>query len=493
MIVAIIILLIGFIGSIFFNILLFSSKNSYVSQIKKIQEYNKELRSENEELGKLVRQKENQIKTYEETLRRVEYQKMESDSPRIEQLIKKNDDLRKQIAIVEKENERLILRVAELEKTVSVPSDSDDRVRQLEAKIEEQKTKISSLVGQIDKKEEEKKNINQRCKDAEKKIVEMQSTFEQLRNQNAGYQTQLISAQNQNADLSANINSLLDSKAELEKKNNRLLEQIQSIGNPNEILLNQLSQIKRENKELQSNSSNYRIQIVQKEERISELEKIIKELTDNSRIPDAQGIPDDLSSTDVSDEPEFPIDSDVIQFKDGEYNDTLKKISDVSVMTEYLKKSSHEKAQRYLKQVNEYAKELEELEDAIACLDEGEDEMSSECIRRFSKVFNENMAESVIEPVFKAKDEEKFYSEFLKLIVEYSSKCGVYTKNVTAGSKYENINYMEVITEDTTDPAKHKIISRILRLPFYAKYTSETGKVREKLLSKGSCVVLKAK
>lgn len=432
--VAIIILSIGLIGSVFFNILLSSSKNSYLSQIKKIQKYNNKLESDNEEVRNLVRQQENKIKTYEQRLRTVEHKKKESDRPQIEQL--------------KKENKRLTMRVAELEETVLVQGESDEKVKQFKA---------ATVI------EEQKKNANQRREDVVKK-------------QNVDYQTQLINMQKQNAVLSANINSLLNSKTELEKKNSQLLEQ-----------LNQLSQIKRKNEELQSNCSNYKIQIVQKEERISELEKEIKELTDSSRNPDIPSTPNVPNKLDV------PIDSDVIQFKDGEFNDTLKRISDVSAMTEYLKKSSHEKAQRYLKRVKAYAEEIEELEDAIACLDEDEDEISSECISKFSKVFNEYMADSVIEPVFKAKDEEKFYSEFLKLIIEYVSKCGIYTRNVATGSKYENINYMEVIIEDTTDSAKHKIISRILRLPFYAKYTSETGKVREKLLSKGSCVVLKAK
>ncbi len=479
MIVAIIFLSIGLIGSVLFNFLLSSSNNSYVSQIKKIQKENKELRLANEELEDLASQKDNKIKTYEKTLRSAEHQKKESDIPQIEQL--KN------------ENERLTMQVKALEKNVLVPSDSDDIISQLEATIEEQKQRECSLVGQINKKEEEKKNAIQRCEESTKKLVEIQCAFEQLRSQNASYETQFLSVQKQNADLSANINLLLASKNELEKKNKQLLKQIQDIGNPNETFKNQLSQIKEENKELQSICSDYKIQIVQKEERISELEKNIKNLTDSSRIPDEPEFSNIPDIQDVPYELGFPFDSDVVQFKDGEFRDTLKRISDVSAMTEYLRKTSHEKAQKYLDYAKLYAEEIDDLEDAFTRLDEDEEEISSECISKFSKVFNEYMVEKIIEPVYKAKDEEKFYGEVLELIIEYISRCGIYTKNVTVGSKFENINYMEVITEDTTDSAKHKIISKVLRLPFYAKYTSETGKVREKLLSKGCCVVLKAK
>lgn len=479
MIVAVIILSIGLIGSVLFNILLSSSKNFYISQINKIQKENKELKLGNEKLGNLVYQQESKINTYEKTIRSVEHQKKESDSPQIEKL--------------KKENERLALQVTELEKTVLLSSESDDKVRQLETTIEDQKQRISSLLGQIGRKEEEKNNVNQRCEDASRKIEEIQRVLEQLKIQNATHQTQLISTQKQNVDLNANINLLLTSKAELEKKNKQLLEQVHSIGSSHESLLNQVSQLKRENKELQSSCNNYRIQIAQKEERISELEKNVDELTGSSKITDKPEISQNPSATYVPNKLDFPTDSDVIQFKDGEFKDTLKRISDVFAMREYLKKTSHEKSQRYLKQVEAYAEELEELEDAFIRLDEDEEEISSECISKFSKVFNEYMAENIIEPVYKAKEEEKFYTEILELIIEYVSRCGIYTKNVTVGSKFENINYMEVITEDTADSAKHKIISRILRLPFYAKYTSETGKVKEKLLSKGCCVVLKAK
>ena len=493
MIEAIIFLSIALVVSVVINVLLSSSKTSYASQIKKMHKDNEDLKAESDEFKTVIEQLKSKIESYEHTsnqkknaenlLSELEKIKHERDS-----LKKENDRLSKQIESEGDESEeiaKLRSRIVELEKEISIVGASNDKIKKLETIIEEQKDKISSLTANIDKKEEEKCISNQRYEDASRKLDEFQIAFEQIKTQSASYQTQLISLQKQNAELNTNINTLTAGKAEAERRNNQLCDQLQRANSDKE-LLNQATQLKKKNEELKKSILENRKLVDQKENQIAELQHKIDEMSHASHaVPAILTEPTKL--------PIHTVTEDIILFKDGEYSKTLKKLVDISFITDYLNSSSHEKAQRYLKQVKEYAEEIENLEEVFNRLDVDEDELSSECINKFSRVFNEYMAENVIEPVFKAKDEESFFAEMFDVIMSYISKCGIYTKDVPTGDKYEKINYMEVITEDTTDPAQHKVITKILRLPFYAKYTSDTGKVREKLLSKGSCVVLKAK
>lgn len=222
------------------------------------------------------------------------------------------------------------------------------------------------------------------------------------------------------------------------------------------------------------------------ENRIAELLKSIKKLQEKSFGSESpSGQPDQTELLVPAD-----IDKVEVLFKDGDYVGQVHKLKNISDIEKYISESKYEKAERYKRYMKEYVEELDEAFDKISG---DEDEISTNCSIKLANCFKNILVDKIIESSVVAVDENIFYKGLLGKIYDYMKENSIYSKKVEIGTKYEKMPFMDVIKVKTDDTSKDKSISKILFLPFYIKYTNESGSIKEKLLSKGKCIVLSVK
>ena len=184
-----------------------------------------------------------------------------------------------------------------------------------------------------------------------------------------------------------------------------------------------------------------------------------------------------------------------ILFKDGNYQEDYKSLCDVAGMKNAIETSSFKKADMFGRLLKTYVNELEDTFDDFDPDEEDEDEISTICIDKFARCFDQYFAAQFIDPLSRGLGEDPFYKAVLDEVIKYLARNHIYSRKIQAGSTFEGdiVKCMKSVPEKTEDKTMHKHIKEILTHPYYARYTNDSGKAKEKLLCKGSCVVLTAR
>ena len=66
----------------------------------------------------------------------------------------------------------------------------------------------------------------------------------------------------------------------------------------------------------------------------------------------------------------------------------------------------------------------------------------------------------------------QFYGQFLELMNKWLTSCGIYTRMVLPGARPSDEDYedMSFITKTVDDSARHGVMERVERLPYYMDY-----------------------
>lgn len=183
--------------------------------------------------------------------------------------------------------------------------------------------------------------------------------------------------------------------------------------------------------------------------------------------------------------------TDALVFSNQNYNRVVESLLDCGEISSFLENAEYSNAKVYQKLIQSYKDEIEENFESI---NGDPEEIPTLCAAKFAYCFKNYFVDGIIDSVYKGmKSGEKFYFDFIKIINIYLQNNNIYTKKVMRGIRYEKLVYMEAQKKKTTNESEHKQIDEILLQPYYINYVDENGKKQEKLLSKGSCVVLSIK
>lgn len=405
-------------------------------------------------------------------------------------------------------------------------SNSSESIKRLKAYITELNEIIKKLQSQIVDSEHQREDLDQRIKELESLNNRLSNDYSIIKKEYDGLRKQIVSndrtAENrqllsQNDDLKRETDDekrknkeLQGQKAELLSRITNLEKQLaeaQKAGNADqklqiENLSYQLAEALKQAEQVGKLSEKYKKELELKSKEVEKLIRACQVLNDKvneleSKIDLKSGTQDNNKDSGEKEKPDSIqpyIPGDVkevpVLFRDGAYQETLGNLLDVIEIKEYVKRSGYEKSDMYVRLLDTY---IEELGDAFESINADADEIATLCMDKFARCFEQYFASAIIESATRGMEENDFYVKLIEKVYEYLKKNNIYSKKINVGDIYENMPYMNSIPKKITDKSKHKCIEQVLSLPFYARYTNEYGKVKEKLLCKGACVVLTAK
>lgn len=164
----------------------------------------------------------------------------------------------------------------------------------------------------------------------------------------------------------------------------------------------------------------------------------------------------------------------------GSKAEILKKIeeaSHVEAIMDFL--AAQQETSSYRIQLAKCAPKFRKLLEKAAAREEDEDFVEDIALEYF-KIIRDVVLSNMMSGIQRnyAKDPQ-LYGQFLDLMNKWLTSCGIYTRMVLPGARPEDEDYedMTFLTKTVDDPARHGIMERVERLPYYMDYQEADGEI----------------
>lgn len=164
----------------------------------------------------------------------------------------------------------------------------------------------------------------------------------------------------------------------------------------------------------------------------------------------------------------------------GSKAEILKKIeeaSHVEAIMDFL--AAQQETSSYRTQLAKCAPKFRKLLEKAAAREEDED-FAEDIVLEYFKIIRDVALSNMMSGIQRnyAKDPQ-LYGQFLDLMNKWLTSCGIYTRMVLPGARPEDEDYedMTFLTKTVDDPARHGIMERVERLPYYMDYQEADGEI----------------
>lgn len=160
----------------------------------------------------------------------------------------------------------------------------------------------------------------------------------------------------------------------------------------------------------------------------------------------------------------------------------LEEASHVEGIMDFLTAQKNLSAANYRNQLAKCGPKFGRLLEKTAAREEDED-FAEDVALEYFKIIRDVALSNMMTGIQRnyGKDPQ-FYGQFLELMNKWLTSCGIYTRMVLPGARPSDEDYedMSFITKTVDDSARHGVMERVERLPYYMDYQEadgETGKL----------------
>ena len=169
-------------------------------------------------------------------------------------------------------------------------------------------------------------------------------------------------------------------------------------------------------------------------------------------------------------------------FFTGTHEEIMQKLNfamDISDIINFLKNSQNLKKETFIRNFEKHYSEMQRFIKKLDLSAYDDDILYEKVTEKYFKVFQGMIFNNVMVSIYRNMDNQPaFYKPFLKIVNNYLTRCGIYTRYIAPNQKITDEDYadFEPIVRAVDDPAKDDIIDEIERLPYRILYISDNGK-----------------
>lgn len=169
-------------------------------------------------------------------------------------------------------------------------------------------------------------------------------------------------------------------------------------------------------------------------------------------------------------------------FFTGTHEEIMQKLNsamDISDIINFLKNSQNPKKETFIRNFEKHYSEMQRFIKKLDLNAYDDDILYEKVTEKYFKVFQGMIFNNVMVSIYRNMDNQPaFYRPFLKIVNNYLTRCGIYTRYIAPNQKITDEDYadFEPIVRAVDDPAKDDIIDEIERLPYRILYISDNGK-----------------
>ena len=159
----------------------------------------------------------------------------------------------------------------------------------------------------------------------------------------------------------------------------------------------------------------------------------------------------------------------------------VKAALNLKAVEKFLAQNPSETSGNFQKLVASHLREVKKFIDKLKLSDLDNDELSETVTAKYFKLFKRIIFDNLLVAVKRGlKDDAPFYTELLRLLNEYLTRCGIFTVNATSGRKADNDDYENMAAQilENADKNLAENISDIERLPYRINYLDEFGELK---------------